>query len=191
MQGREAARLDDLRQGQRALLVGGWHRVAIGLSHCAGFGEQAVEGSPGSIDGADVPIGSRTAAVMSACAQMKASLPHSTVLMVADNSAATLACSQQASRRRAAGWRGRPAPPKVMLAGPPLCTIIPGSAIRAKMNAAAPITWSSLSTQASFSSFSIPFCSDSTAMPSPTSGPSRAAAASQSWRGTGAAGQAR
>ena len=126
------------------------------------------------------PIGRRTAAVRPACAQMKASLAHSTVLMLADSSASNPARSHQASRRRAR-WLVRPSSsPNVMLAGPPLCTITPGSATSAKMKAAPPITWSSPTARASFSSFSTPFCSDTTAVPSPTRGPSRAAAASVS-----------
>ena len=60
-------------------------------------------------------------------------------------------------------------------------------AIPAKMKAAPPITWSSPIARASFSSFSTPFCSDTTAVPSPTSGPSRAAAASSAIPGTMAA----
>jgi hypothetical protein len=60
------------------------------------------------------PIGSRAAAV----------LPNP-------------ACSQRASRLLAR-WLARPSSsPNVMLAGPPVCTITPGSAISAKMNAAA------------------------------------------------------
>jgi hypothetical protein len=83
------------------------------------------------------PIGSRAAAVLPACAQMKASLAHSTVLMLADSSAPNPACSQRASRLLAR-WLARPSSsPNVMLAGPPVCTITPGSAISAKMNAAA------------------------------------------------------
>jgi hypothetical protein len=74
------------------------------------------------------PIGSRTAAVMPACAQMKASLPHSTVLMLADNSASKPACSHQASSRCALRLVRPSSSPNVMLAGPPLCTITPGSA---------------------------------------------------------------
>ena len=85
--------------------------------------------------------GSRTAAVMPACAQMKASLAHSTVLMSADSSAATPACSQQDSRRCARSLARPSSSPNVMLAGPPVCRITPGSAISAKMNAAPPITW--------------------------------------------------
>ena len=45
------------------------------------------------------PIGSRTAAVMPACAQMKANLAHSTVLMLADSSAPNPACWQHSSSR--------------------------------------------------------------------------------------------
>src|SRR4029079_8497169 len=122
------------------------------------------------------PIGSRTAAVMPACAQMKASLAHSTALMLADSSAWKPARSHQASRHRAR-WVARPSSsPNVMLAGPPLCTITPGSAVPAKGTAAPPITWSSPTPWASCSSFSPPFCSDTTAVPSPSNGPSRAAA---------------
>jgi hypothetical protein len=56
--------------------------------------------------------------------------------MLADNSAWNSACSHQASRR-CARWLMRPSSsPNVMLAGPPLCTITPGSAIPAKMKAA-------------------------------------------------------
>ena len=111
---------------------------------------------------------------------MKASLAQSTVEILADNSAWNPACSHIASRRRAR-WVARPSSsPNVMLAGPPLCTITPGSAIPAKIKAAPPITWSSPTARASFSSFSTPFCSDTTAVPSPINGPSRAAAASVS-----------
>ena len=117
---------------------------------------------------------------MPACAQMKASLAHSTVLMLADSSAPKPACSQRASRCFARWLVWPSSSPNVMLAGPPVCTITPGSAISAKMNAAPPITWSSPTARASFSSFSTPFCRDTTAVPSPTSGPSRAAAASVS-----------
>ena len=126
------------------------------------------------------PIGSRTAAVMPACAQMKASLAHSTVLMLSDSSAAKPACSQQESRRCARSLARPSSSPNVMLACPLACRITPGPAISAKMNAAPPITWSSPTARASFSSFSTPFCSDTTAVSSPTSGPSRAAAASVS-----------
>src|SRR5215469_7657593 len=126
------------------------------------------------------PIGRRTAAVMPACAQIKASLAHSTVLMLADRSASKPASSQQASKRRALGLSCPSSSPIVMLAGPPVCRITPGSAILAKMNAAPPITWSSPIARASFSSLSTPFCSEMTAVPPPTSGLNRAAAASVS-----------
>src|SRR5262249_23023576 len=62
---------------------------------------------------------------MPACAQMKASLAHSTVVMLADSSAPKPARSQHASRRLAR-WLARPSSsPNVMLAGPPACTITP------------------------------------------------------------------
>jgi hypothetical protein len=67
-----------------------------------------------------------------------------------------------------------------MLVGPPLCTMTPGSAMPAKMNAAPPITWSCPTARASFSSLSTPFCSDTTAVSSPSSGKSLAADASVS-----------
>jgi non-ribosomal peptide synthetase component F len=54
------------------------------------------------------------------------------------------------------------------------------SHLPAKMKAAPPSTWSGPTARASFSSLSTPFCSDITAVPSPNSGPSRAAAGSVS-----------
>ena len=67
------------------------------------------------------PIGSRTVAVMPACAQMKVSLAHSTVLMLGDSSAAKPARWQQSSRRCARSVTWPFSSPKVMLVGPPLC----------------------------------------------------------------------
>ena len=55
---------------------------------------------------------------MPACAQMKASLPHSTVLMLGDNSASKPACSHQASRRRALRLVRPSSSPNVMLGQP-------------------------------------------------------------------------
>jgi hypothetical protein len=68
----------------------------------------------------------------------------------------------------------------MMLVGPPVWTITPGSRLPAKMKAAPPSTWSCPTARASLSSLSTPICSDITAVPSPTSGPSLAAAGSVS-----------
>ena len=133
MQGGEAARRNGLRHGQGVVLGGLRHGTAIRFGHGAYLGNQAAKGCLGKICGADLPDRLPRRAVRPTCAQMKASLAHSTVLMLADNSASNPACSHQATRRRAR-WLTRPSrSPNVVLPGPPPCTITPGSAIRAKM----------------------------------------------------------
>lgn len=62
-----------------------------------------------------------------------------------------------------------------MVAGPPVCSIIPGCETLAKMYAAAPTTRSPPTAAASFSSLSTPFCSDTTAVLSCNSGDKPAA----------------
>jgi hypothetical protein len=111
---------------------------------------------------------------------MKANLAHSTVLMLVDSSAANSACWQHSSSRWARSLTRPSSSPKVMLVGPPVCTITPGAAFPAKTKAAPPITCSCPIAWASFSSLSTPFCSDSTAVSSPSSGPRRVAACSVS-----------
>jgi len=119
MQGGEAARLYGLRQGQAAVLGGLRHAAAIRLGHRAYLCNQAAKSAQATSTVRISPIGSRPAAVMPACAQMKATLAHSTVLMLADNSASKPACSHQASRRCALRLVRPSSSPNVMLAGPP------------------------------------------------------------------------
>jgi len=57
MQGGEASRLNGLRQRHGALLGGPRHRVAVRLGHRAYLGNQAAEGHPGGVYGADLPDG--------------------------------------------------------------------------------------------------------------------------------------
>ncbi len=117
-------------------------------------------------------MGNLTAAVTPAWAQMNANFDHNTALMSGDSSAVTSAArnaSTSAASRRLVPPRHSPT---TRLAGPPVWSIIPGSAMVAKMYAAPPTTRSSPRTAASRSSLSTPFCSDTTAVSSPTNGPS-------------------
>ena len=100
--------------------------------------------------------------------------------MSGDSSAPKPAAWQLSSSRRARSVDRPSSSPKVMLVGPPVCTTTPGSAMPAKMKAAPPRTCSAPTAAESFSSLSTPFCSETTAVSSPSSGASRAAADSVS-----------
>jgi hypothetical protein len=133
VQGGEAARFHRLAGGEDPLLGGRWHRVAVGHRHRTDLLDQALEPAQAASTVRISPIGSRTAAVMPAWAQMKASLAHSSVTMAGDSSAPKPARWQEASSCRALAVSRPSSSPNTMLVGPPVCTTTPGSAIPAKM----------------------------------------------------------